>query len=102
MGFLITYNVLFIVAGVCGLDLTKLEVASLKQQLSVLEAQLQMARDLSKPVVLFEKSGSTELLHLLRTYPGLSSVVIHGFAGSAQQAKEYLHKGYVRIFLKIP
>ncbi|XP_022651052.1 uncharacterized protein LOC111269016 [Varroa jacobsoni] len=80
--------------GVCGLDLTKLEVASLKQQLSVLEAQLQMARDLSKPVVLFEKSGSTELLHLLRTYPGLSSVVIHGFAGSAQQAKEYLHKGY--------
>lgn len=79
-------------AGACGLDLTKLEVSSLKQQIACLEAQVEMAEKYSKPVVVFEKAGASELLPILKSHADLQ-VIIHGFAGSTDQAKEYLDKG---------
>ncbi|XP_003746028.1 uncharacterized protein LOC100899930 [Galendromus occidentalis] len=79
--------------GACGLDLTKLEVSSLKQQISCLEAQLELAKKYAKPVVVFEKAGASELIPILKAYAELQ-VIVHGFAGSADQAKEYLDRGY--------
>lgn len=79
--------------GVCGLDQTKLEVASLESQLATLEAQLKLASRQGKACVVFEKSSHGELLQLLRAYPD-TTVVVHGFSGTTEQAKQYIHYGY--------
>jgi TatD DNase family protein len=79
--------------GICGLDQTKLDVAPLAQQKEVLESQIKMSTLRGKTCVIFEKSSHNDLVKVVRSYPD-ANVVVHGFCGSTDQAKEYIHNGF--------
>lgn len=78
--------------GECGLD-AHIETP-LDSQLSVFEKHLQMAVDVSMPVVIHVRKTHNETIRMLKKYRPASGGVIHGFTGSVELAEEYWALGF--------
>lgn len=81
-----------VAVGECGLD-GSIELP-VSDQLVWLTVQLEVAQQLSLPVILHAHKAHGELLAELKNFPGARGVV-HGFAGSVELANQYLRKGWL-------
>ncbi|MDO6562594.1 TatD family hydrolase [Amphritea sp. 1_MG-2023] len=79
--------------GEIGLDLF-IPDADLRAQLSVLHPQLLLAKQYDKPVLLHVRKAHDQLLKQLRQLKLPRAGLVHAFAGSQQQAVEYLQLGF--------
>ncbi len=76
--------------GECGLDFNR-NFSTPEQQLTCLEAQLELAAQTQLPVFLHERDASDALLSILQRHrPKLQAAVVHCFTGSAEALRAYL------------
>ena len=73
----------------CGVDF--------EQQTAVFEAQLRLAEQHQKPVVLHCVRAFEEVMNALEKF-ALRTVIFHGFIGSSEQAERAVKKGYYLSF----
>ena len=73
----------------CGVDF--------EQQTAVFEAQLRLAEQYQKPVVLHCVRAFEEVMNALEKF-ALRTVIFHGFIGSREQAERAVKKGYFLSF----
>lgn len=73
----------------CGVDF--------EQQTAVFEAQLRLAEQHQKPVVLHCVRAFEEVMNALEKF-ALRTVIFHGFIGSREQAERAVKKGYYLSF----
>ena len=66
-------------------------------QHEVFEAQLQMARELSLPVIIHNRDAHGDTFDMLSKYPDVKGVM-HSYSGSAEMAKEYVKRGWYISF----
>lgn len=80
--------------GEIGLDYywEKDERARARQQV-VFARQIELARELGKPVIVHDRDAHADCLEIARRYPGVPGV-FHCFAGSVEMARELLKLGY--------
>ena len=74
--------------GECGVDYHWMNDPE-EVQLKCFDDQMQLARELSKPVVIHQREGMEDCLSVVRRYPDLQGV-FHCYSGSAESAKEIL------------
>jgi TatD DNase family protein len=74
--------------GECGVDYHWMNDPE-EVQLRCFDDQMQLARELSKPVVIHQREGMEDCLSVVRRYPDLQGV-FHCYSGSAESAKEIL------------
>ncbi|KOC87602.1 TatD family hydrolase [Winslowiella iniecta] len=79
--------------GEIGLDLYMANPLFEKQQ-ALLDAQLKLARDYDLPVILHSRRTHDKLAMQLRRIELPRRGVVHGFAGSLQQAEAFIKAGY--------
>ncbi|MEC5320473.1 TatD family hydrolase [Brenneria populi subsp. brevivirga] len=79
--------------GEIGLDLYMPE-PQLARQLALLEAQLRLAKRYDYPVILHSRRSHDRLAQLLRRAAVPRTGVVHGFAGSLEQARAFVRLGY--------
>jgi len=82
--------------GEIGLD--KASSVPLSVQIPVFEAQVQMAEEVGKPVVLHIVRAMSELLAIQKKYLRIPAWIIHGFRGGKQEAEQYIRKGFYLSF----
>ncbi|XP_064472125.1 3'-5' ssDNA/RNA exonuclease TatD-like [Ornithodoros turicata] len=79
--------------GECGLDFNK-DFSPRDTQLEVLEAQVNLACELKKPLILHEREAFNDMVAILEKFrERLPPTVIHCFTGSPEQAKKYVSLG---------
>lgn len=78
--------------GECGLDALVATPFSLQQQ--VLDVHLQLAQQISLPLIIHCRKAHNELLLQLKKYQLPSGGVIHGFSGSYEMAAQYWAMGF--------
>lgn len=64
-----------------------------EEQKAVFRAQLDMARELCKPVIIHDREAHGDCMEIVMQYPGLRGV-FHCYSGSAEMAKELLKNGW--------
>ncbi|WP_447528491.1 TatD family hydrolase [Vreelandella sp. TE19] len=79
--------------GEIGLDLF-IEDPQFEKQEAVLTAQLRLARQFDLPVILHSRRTHDKLAMHLRRLELPRAGVVHGFAGSEQQARAFIEAGY--------
>ncbi|EXU74372.1 TatD family hydrolase [Erwinia mallotivora] len=79
--------------GEIGLDLFIAD-PQFDRQLAALDAQLRLARDYDLPVILHSRRTHDKLAMALRKFSLPRRGVVHGFAGSEQQALAFIRAGY--------
>ncbi|MTD27479.1 TatD family hydrolase [Erwinia sorbitola] len=79
--------------GEIGLDLF-IENPQFERQQALLDAQLRLARDYDLPVILHSRRTHDKLAMQLRRIDLPRRGVVHGFAGSEQQALAFIRAGY--------
>lgn len=79
--------------GEIGLDLYRDNPQFDKQQ-AVLDAQLRLAKRYDLPVILHSRRTHDKLAMLLKRHDLPCTGVVHGFAGSLQQAERFVQLGY--------
>ncbi|MBZ2398976.1 TatD family hydrolase [Erwinia amylovora] len=79
--------------GETGLDLF-IDNPQFERQQALLDAQLRLARDYSLPVILHSRRTHDKLVQQLRRIDLPRRGVVHGFAGSEQQALAFIRAGY--------
>lgn len=79
--------------GEIGLDLYR-EDPQFDRQQAVLEAQLRLAKRYDLPVILHSRRTHDKLAMLLKKHALARTGVVHGFAGSLQQAERFVQSGY--------
>ena len=79
--------------GEFGLDYYLKDLDRERQQ-PLFEAQLQMARDFDLPVLLHVRHSHAVVIATLKRYKLSRAGVIHAFAGSWEEAREYLKLGF--------
>ncbi|MCG8709849.1 TatD family hydrolase [Brenneria sp. 4F2] len=79
--------------GEIGLDLY-MQDPQLARQCSLLEAQLRLAKTYDLPVILHSRRSHDRLAQLLRRTDVPRTGVVHGFAGSLEQAQAFVRLGY--------
>ncbi|QTF10131.1 metal-dependent hydrolase [Brenneria izadpanahii] len=79
--------------GEIGLDFY-MQTPQLARQCALLEAQLKLARQHDLPVILHSRRSHDRLAQLLRRIDVPRTGVIHGFAGSLEQAQAFIRLGY--------
>lgn len=84
-----------IAIGETGLDrlFAKKSGVGLSAQIKSVELHIQAANELSLPVIFHCVKAHAELLGVLKRYPVIKGGVIHGFAGSVEDAKQFVEKG---------
>ncbi|WP_436904388.1 TatD family hydrolase [Klebsiella pneumoniae] len=82
-----------VAVGEIGLDLYRDDPQFDRQQ-ALLEAQLRLAKRYDLPVILHSRRTHDKLAMLLKKHALPRTGVIHGFAGSLQQAERFVHLGY--------
>ena len=80
--------------GEIGLELY-IENPQFEKQQALLDAQLKLARDYDLPVILHSRRTHDKLAMQLRRIDLPRRGVVHGFAGSLQQAEAFIKVGYV-------
>jgi TatD DNase family protein len=78
--------------GECGLDAVVETPIALQQQ--VLDIHLQLAQQISKPLIIHCRKAHNELLVQLKSYNLRAGGVIHGFSGSYELAASYWDMGF--------
>ena len=81
--------------GEIGLDFA-CDVSRAKQE-EVFRAQLTLAEQLHKPVVIHSVRAFEDVMRILRNYH-LPAVIFHGFIGSTEQAQRAVKQGYYLSF----
>jgi TatD DNase family protein len=79
--------------GETGLDLYRDDPQFERQQV-MLEAQLRLAKRYDLPVILHSRRTHDTLAMLLKKHALPRTGVVHGFAGSLQQAERFVQSGY--------
>jgi TatD DNase family protein len=79
--------------GECGLDGSL--PLSMTYQERVLHYQIQIAKDIGKPLILHHRQSHNQLIRLLKIEKFDLGGVIHAFSGSEQIAKTYIDLGFV-------
>ncbi|MBJ7222336.1 MULTISPECIES: TatD family hydrolase [unclassified Brenneria] len=82
-----------VAVGEIGLDLYMQE-PQFERQYHLLEAQLRLAKQYDLPVILHSRRSHDRLAQLLRRVEVPRTGVIHGFAGSLEQAQAFVRLGY--------
>lgn len=82
-----------VAVGEIGLDLYR-EDPQFERQQAVLEAQLRLAKRYDLPVILHSRRTHDKLAMLLKRHALPRTGVVHGFAGSLQQAERFVQSGY--------
>lgn len=65
-----------------------------ERQQGLFEAQLGLAADIDLPVLLHVRRSHAEMIATLKRYRLERSGIVHAFAGSVEQAREYIKLGY--------
>jgi TatD DNase family protein len=81
-----------VAVGECGLD--KMIDVDFDLQQRVFELQVNLATELSLPLIVHCRKAHNEVLALLRRYRPARGGVIHGFSGSAELANDYWALGF--------
>lgn len=68
-----------------------------ERQLQFFEAQLQLAQELNRPVVIHNREATDDTLAAMRNFPGVRAV-FHCFTGSPAEARKILDAGYLLGF----
>ena len=84
--------------GECGLD--KRIAVPFDLQIRVFEAQLHVAQQIQKPVIIHCVAAFQELIHCISTQGITVPIIIHGFSKNAQLAQQLLQEGYYLSFGK--
>lgn len=84
--------------GECGLD--SLRGEKMNNQLEVLEAQILLAQNLQKPLIIHCVKAFDELIALKKKLNVTIPMVVHGFNKSEQLGKQLLHMGFHLSFGK--
>ncbi|WP_461788920.1 TatD family hydrolase [Pedobacter sp.] len=82
--------------GECGLD--KLRGEPITNQIQLLEAQLHLAEDLKKPVIIHCVRAFDELIALKKTINPSVPLIIHGFAKKKELALQLINQGFYLSF----
>lgn len=82
--------------GEIGLD--SLKGSKFQFQYEIFEAQLKIASELKKPVILHVVKSISHILKLKNKYTEIPSWIIHGFRGNIRQAEMYLSRGFYLSF----
>ncbi|WP_025711750.1 TatD family hydrolase [Klebsiella sp. 10982] len=82
-----------VAVGEIGLDLYRDDPRFDRQQ-TLLEAQLRLAKRYDLPVILHSRRTHDKLAMLLKKHALPRTGVVHGFAGSLQQAERFVQLGY--------
>lgn len=82
-----------VAVGEIGLDLYMSD-PQFERQKAFLGAQLQLAARHDLPVILHSRRSHDQLAQMLRRYPVPGTGVVHGFAGSYDQAMTFIRLGY--------
>lgn len=64
-----------------------------QEQKEIFRSQLEMVKELCKPVVIHDREAHGDCMEIVRQYPGISGV-FHCFSGSAEMAKELIRLGW--------
>jgi len=81
-----------IAIGECGLDYRK-DQADRQVQMKFFDAQLDIARNCNKPVVIHSVRATADVIVSIRNHPGLSGM-IHSYSGSYEQAMQLVGMGF--------
>ncbi|HEK1686018.1 TPA: TatD family hydrolase [Pseudomonas putida] len=79
--------------GEFGLDYYLPELDKARQQ-ALFEAQLQMACDFELPALLHVRRSHAQVIATLKRYKPARAGIIHAFAGSYEEAREYIKLGF--------
>jgi len=82
--------------GECGLD--KLQGEEMNKQLQILEAQIDLAEQLKKPVILHCVRAFDELIALKKRLKPSVPMIIHGFNKKYEMAQQLLGQGFYLSF----
>lgn len=82
-----------VAVGEIGLDLYR-EDPQFARQVSVFEAQMRLAKRYDLPAILHSRRTHDKLAMLLKKHALPRTGVVHGFAGSLQQAERFVQLGY--------
>lgn len=83
-----------IAIGECGLDFsTDVLISQKTRQLTVFEAQVELAESLNLPLIIHSYKAVDQVLKILRRYPAVRGV-FHSFNGSLQQLEQIIDLGY--------
>lgn len=82
--------------GECGLD--KLKGEAMESQLKMLEAQVDLAEELQKPLVLHCVKAFDELIALKKRLQPSVPMVIHGFNKKHEMAQQLVNQGFYLSF----
>ena len=82
-----------VAVGEIGLDLYR-EDPQFARQVSVFEAQMRLAKRYDLPAILHSSRTHDKLAMLLKKHALPRTGVVHGFAGSLQQAERFVQLGY--------
>ncbi len=66
-------------------------------QMRYFDAQMEMAKRLSLPVVIHDRDAHADVTEVIRRHPGVKGV-LHSFSGSAEMARELTGLGYMISF----
>lgn len=81
-----------VAVGECGLDGMVTVDKDLQEQMFI--AQIELAKTFQKPLILHSRKTHNRLIQLLKQHKFTDRGVIHGFAGSYQQAMQYVDLGF--------
>ncbi len=82
--------------GECGLDYRKNQ-AEKETQLKFFHAQLEIARETAKPVVIHSVHATEDVINSIKNHPGLRGMV-HSYSGSYEQAMQLVRLGFYLCF----
>lgn len=82
-----------VAVGEIGLDYYWAENPPRTEQQSVFRAQLALALELGKPVIIHDRDAHADCLAIVEEFPGLRGV-FHCFSGSAEMAERLLSRGW--------
>lgn len=85
---------LAVAVGECGLDFDR-NFSSKKEQYQAFEAQLEIAKQVAKPLFLHERSAHKEFVSVMKNHTEvIPSSVVHCFTGTKEELKTYLELGF--------
>ena len=79
--------------GECGLDFNR-SFSPHDVQIDVFEAQIQIAKELGKPLFVHDRDSGGAVLRCLANHHRLPPVVIHCFTGTRQELTRYINEGH--------
>jgi len=82
--------------GEIGLD--KASSVSFDLQKNVFEAQVRMAEQIRKPVLLHVVRAMSEIFEIKKVHQSVPAWIIHGFRGKKQTTEQYITKGFYLSF----